>query len=88
MEMDGPLVWVPRTVPYLDARRVAQAANQNGDRLRYLGKRDALLLGFTHDCLCEEVCQRAYKDDLDYEPTGDRTCYVPSWAFELVESWR
>lgn len=82
VEMDGPLVWVPRTVPYLEARRVASQANQNDDKLVYRGKTDADLLGFTRDCFCEEVCELRWRDD---EDTGDLTCQVPAWKFELVE---
>ena len=36
VQIDGPGVWVPRTVPYLGARRVAADAAQGGERLRYL----------------------------------------------------
>jgi hypothetical protein len=82
MQMDGPLVWVPRTVPYLEARRIAQEANQNDDRLVYRGKEDADLLGFTRSCFCEEVCEARYRDD---EDTGDRACKVPAWKFELED---
>lgn len=85
VEMAGPKVWVPRTVRYLEARRIAKEAMQNPpERLRYLGKTDALLMGFVRDCLCEEVCERRWLDD---EDTGDRTCDVPAWAFEIEERW-
>lgn len=88
VEMAGPMVWVPRTVPYLRAREIAQEANQNDDRLVYRGKVNALLLGFVRDCPCEEVCEREYRWDeerADDVATGDRSCYVPAWSFELVE---
>jgi hypothetical protein len=91
VEMDGPRVWVPRTVPYLEARKVARAAvNESDQRLRYLGKCDALLLGFTRDCQCEEVCERQYRyDDTTGEEveTGDNACKVPAWAFLIVDPW-
>lgn len=84
MAMDGPQVWVPRTVPYLRARQVARTADfeQYGQRLRYVGKDDADLLGFTRDCRCEEVCEAAYVDD---EPTDEHPCRVPAWKFEVIE---
>jgi len=96
MEMDGPRVWVPRTVPYLAARRVAQAANQNDDRLVYLGKTEADLLGFSRDCLCDETCEMANRCrtcgvgeswcgcDVPVLEDWD-VCRVPAWSFELVE---
>jgi hypothetical protein len=83
METDGPNVWVPRTVPYLRARKVAaEVGVESWQRLRYVGKEDADLLGFTRDCFCEEVCELRYRDE---EDTGDRTCHVPAWHFEIVE---
>lgn len=86
MEMDGPLVWVPRTVPYRAAWAVAREAVQEFDQcVRYRGKVDATLLGFTRDCPCEEECELRYRDD---EPTGDRSCEVPAWKFEIVERAR
>lgn len=75
-------VWVPRTVPYLEARGIARTGAEYGDRLVYRGKVDAFLFGFSRDCQCEEVCERTYSED---EPTGDTTCRVPAWEFELVE---
>ncbi len=84
MEMNGPRVWVPRTVPYLRARVIAKEAIQEyGQRIAYVGKTDSDLLGFTRDCLCDEVC--ALQTDRDDEPTGDTSCRVPAWAFEIVE---
>jgi hypothetical protein len=89
IQMDGPLVWVPRTVPYLEARRIAQDANQNDHRLVYRGKEDADLLGFAQSCFCEEVCSRQTRCDETTDwaevETGDLTCRVPAWKFELVE---
>ena len=82
VDPNGPLVWVPRTVPYLKARRIAGDGGQYGESLHYLGKEDAYLLGFTIDCRCEETCKRRFVDD---EDTGDETCRVPAWKFELVE---
>jgi hypothetical protein len=81
--MDGPRVWVPRTVPFRDAWGVARDAQLEWDQvLRYRGKVDAALLGFVRDCPCDEVCERRWRDD---EDTGDRSCEVPAWAFEIVE---
>lgn len=87
IEMDGPLVWVPRTVPYLEARRIAkESENMPWDRLVYRGKEDAELLGFARDCPCDERCEQRYReeDDLTYTEI-DRTCVVPAWKFEWVE---
>jgi hypothetical protein len=86
IETDGPGIWVPRTVPYLEARRIARTGMDYDDRLVYRGKVDGLLLGFARDCLCEEVCELLERDEY-----GDRTvnvetpCRVPAWAFEAVE---
>lgn len=53
-------IWVPRTLPYLEARRVARTGLSDwDDRLVYVGKENAALLGFTRDCQCEEVCELA-----------------------------
>ena len=51
-------MWVPRTVPYLEARKVAKTGYYDGyrERLVYIGKADADLLGFARDCQCEERC--------------------------------
>lgn len=83
VEMAGPMVWVPRTVPYHEAWKVArEAVTEYGDVLRYRGKTTACLMGFTRDCLCEEVCELRWRDD---EDTGDHSCEVPAWQFEIVE---
>lgn len=52
-------VWVPRTVPYLEARRIAKSGFYEGDRDRlvYIGKARANLLGFSRDCRCDETCE-------------------------------
>lgn len=88
VQIDGPGIWVPRTVPYLEPRRVAADAAQGGERLRYLGKVEAKLLGFVAGCHCDEECERVTRCDettgWDEVDTGDRSCYVPAWAFELV----
>lgn len=89
MNDDGD-VWVPRTVPYLEARRIAKSGYYDGyrDRLVYRGKADALLLGFARDCHCEEVCEREYRWDeekAEEVETGDVACTVPAWHFEVVE---
>jgi hypothetical protein len=76
-------VWVPRTVPWREARSVAShSPNDPGQALHYIGKDDADLLGFTRDCLCDEVCEDAYRDD---EPTGEHPCRVPAYHFRWVE---
>lgn len=50
-------IWVPRTIPYLEARKVARdGMSDYEDRLVYVGKEDAALLGFTRDCRCDETC--------------------------------
>ena len=72
-------VWVPRTVPYPEARRVAREAQGWFDRLVYIGKGDADLLGFTMSCLCEEYCERRFDEQ------GDFPCRVPAWHFRLEE---
>lgn len=84
--INGSEVWVPRTVPYLEARRIAQHANQNGDRLVYLGKvENAELVGFAQDCGCEEVCCGGpITNDGSCTPADE--CLVPAWKFELKES--
>jgi hypothetical protein len=91
MDPDGPDIWVPRTVPYLEARQIARTGIENcGDRLVYVGKSHARLLGFVRDCPCEEVCERAYSYD---DATGDRlpgddSCRVPAWHFRQEEPLR
>lgn len=88
-------VWVPRTVPYLEARRIAkEAVHEFDQRIEYEGKVDALMLGFVRVCQCEEVCEletRWNDETARDESTGDRTCYAPAWAFRIVErprAWR
>jgi len=80
---DGPYlnesgdIWVPRTLPYLEARRVARTGmSEWDDRLRYVGKSDAQMLGFTRDCQCDETCeleQRCAACDHDHD--GLSPCY-------------
>lgn len=83
VEIDGPKVWVPRTVPYREAWRVArEAVTEYGQHVAYRGKGDASLLGFARDCRCDEVCERRWGNE---EDTGDRECEVPAWCFEIVE---
>lgn len=98
VQLDGPAVWVPRTVPYREARQIAQNANQEyGQRLRYCGKVDAELLGFSRDCRCDEVCEMANRcrkceqseswcecEEPDLEDWD--ICTVPAWKFEIVEA--
>ena len=97
VELAGPHIWVPRTVPYLKARNIARSAIQEyGNRLTYLGKTDADLLGFTRDCLCDEVCEMANRcrtcghdqvececDVCDLEDWD--VCRVPAWGFREDE---
>lgn len=84
MNDDGD-VWVPRTVPYLEARRLAKAETPySDDRLEYVGKEDTDLFGFTRDCYCEDYCLARYVDD---EPTGETPCRVPAWRFRVVDRW-
>lgn len=81
--IDGPDIWVPRTVSYLRARAVANEAIQTyGNRLHYIGKDDADLLGFARDCRCEEVCELREQND---KQAGATPCRVPAWHFEEVE---
>lgn len=85
MNEDGD-VWVPRTVPYLKAREVARVALSSYDaRLKYVGKTDTYLLGFTRDCPCEEVCERRWSGEED-RTDEDTACRVPAWHFREVES--
>ena len=100
MEMNGPLVWVPRTEPYRKAWAVAREAVQEwGQCVRYRGKVDATLLGFTRDCPCDEVCELANRcrqcgetewgcecEQPDLEDFD--ICMVPAWQFEIVERAR
>lgn len=92
MEMNGPHVWVPRTVPYLEARQIAKQSDQEqyGCRLVYRGKdEDAELLGFTRDCPCDEVCEDRERDEYGYLTDNIETpCRVPAWKFEWVERTR
>ncbi|MFZ0324605.1 MAG: hypothetical protein WAN48_10785 [Actinomycetes bacterium] len=76
--------WVPRTVPYLDARRIAKTEVYGDERLVYIGKEDADLLGFTRECFCDEVCEASRTDD---EPNGTHPCRVPAWHFEVRDRW-
>ena len=77
-------VWVPRTVPYLEARRLARLEMDDfNQRLVYRGKVEVDLFGFTRDCYCEDYCLARY-DEYD-EPTGEVPCRVPAWYFEKVD---
>ena len=80
-------VWVPRTVPWREARSEAMTAHPGDSwtRLRYIGKTDAEMLGFVRDCRCDEVCEAAPRDEYG-DPTGERgPCWAPAWHFRLVE---
>lgn len=97
MEMDGPGIWVPRTVPYLKARQIARSGIQEyGYRLVYVGKTDAALLGFSRDCRCDEVCELAGRcrscgaseQECACEtpdPEDWDICQVPAWHFRQEE---
>ena len=77
---DGPRVWVPRTVPYREAWAVAREAVEEFDqRIRYVRKENAALIGFARDCPCEEVCERIERN------AGDRSCDVPARLFTIEE---
>lgn len=81
MNEDGD-VWVPRTVPWRDARGVALAAVQEyGWVVRYIGKDEATLFGFSRDCLCDETCERTDEEADDHDPTLADACKVPAWHF-------
>jgi hypothetical protein len=74
-------VWVPRTVSYLEARKVAKSwgfydSDAHGERLTYVGKSTGRLLGFTLDCRCDEVCERMLScADCDHDHDGLAGCY-------------
>ena len=97
MDDDGG-VWVPRTVSYLEARRVAREAMQYQDReddkLVYRGKINATMFGFRRDCCCEDHCTLANRcrscgladGECDHiDPEDWDGCRAPAWAFEIVE---
>lgn len=78
-------VWVPRTVPYRDARWVAANVGiEYGQRLKYIGKDDAELVGFARDCNCDEWCSGGAVDE-DGDATSLPECTVPAWRFQVVE---
>jgi hypothetical protein len=97
ISLDDSDIWVPRTVPYLEARRVARSAIQEyGNRLVYVGKTEADLLGFSRDCLCDEVCELANRcrkcGAAEYECACAEPdledwdiCRVPAWHFRQEE---
>jgi hypothetical protein len=90
MAVDGPDIWVPRTVPYLEARRIAKSGGMDyDDRLVYIGKENARLLGFTRECQCEEVCELFDpwdENEQPEQPAGDAdACMAPAWHFRAVE---
>ena len=96
METDGHGIWVPRTVPYLRAREIAKSGMDYGDRLVYVGKEDAALLGFARDCDCDETCELADRCRVCHysewececetpDPEDHDICHVPAWHFEQVE---
>lgn len=83
-------IWVPRTVPYLEARRLARSGMEySADRLAYVGKENAYLTGFARDCDCDEGCAGGTwdEDDAQGEDWGAplAECNVPAWHFRSVE---
>jgi hypothetical protein len=87
-ESDDGDVWVPRTVPYLEARRIAKSGSYDygRDRLVYVGRDEAELLGFTRSCQCEEVCEDRSRDEYGYLTSDLSTpCRVEAWHFRLEE---
>lgn len=97
MNDDGDY-WVPRTVPYLEARRIARSCAEVDGwcKFVYLGKSDSNLLGFTRDCLCDEDCELSNRcrvchlaewececEEPDLEDWD--ICLVPAWHFAVVE---
>jgi hypothetical protein len=86
VELDGPRVWVPRAVPYREAREVAKEAIQDyGQRIAYRGKTEAVLLGAVVDCLCDEVCARQHGEYGEFDPDLPTPCRIPAWAFEIID---
>lgn len=79
-------VWVPRTVPYLEARKIAKTGDgaYYGQRFRYIGKDDAELVGFTRDCDCEEVCSGG--PVVEWDATALPECTVPAWHFRIEDT--
>lgn len=86
-EGDDGSVWVPRTVPYLEARRLAKSGSFDcyRDTLVYVGKSHADLLGFSRACDCDERCTGGPTTEEYGEPESDPACRVPAWHFRLVE---
>lgn len=71
-------VWVPRTVPYLEARSIAKSGGyeEDRDRLVYIGKSQSSLLGFARDCRCDEVCElEMYCAACDHDHEAMSPCY-------------
>ena len=85
---DNGSVWVPRTIPWREARPLALTGIDHlyaDQRLVYIGKSEAELLGFAKDCRCDEVCEAAPRDEYG-ERTGERgPCWVPAWLFQVAE---
>ena len=81
MNEDGD-IWIPRTVPWKDARAVASQAIQESDFvLRYIGKENATLFGFARGCDCEEECRLTDTEADDFDPAIEDACIVPAWHF-------
>ena len=80
-------VWVPRTVPWREARSVALTGVEHiyaNERFAYVGKTDELLIGFARDCFCEEECYGGPADE-NGDATSFDECRVPAWHFRVEE---
>lgn len=79
---DDDDIWVPRTVPWHEARAVARGAVQEyGCVLKYVGKCEATLFGFARDCRCDETCELTDEERDDHDPDLADACIVPAWHF-------
>ena len=85
MNEDGD-IWVPRTVPWREARAVARRAVQEyGFVLLYIGKTDATLYGFSRDCHCDWQCDLVDEEREGYDSALADACIVPAWHFRQDE---
>lgn len=78
--------WVPRTVPFREAREVARVEVEAPfQRLRYVGKAEGIVLvGFARECDCEEWCYGGPVGE-DGDPGVHPDCRVPAWHFRVEE---
>jgi len=84
MNDDGD-IWVPRTVPYLEARKVARSALEYGSRLKYVGKSEVTLFSFINNCDCDWQCMLEDEESGAYDVNREGECDVPAWHFMAVE---